>query len=64
MNGSCDHSGFHSGVGKLSTDFQSIRFVVVCDGCGQELREVHVEQYAPEYEPSRNASTRPGRRAA
>jgi hypothetical protein len=64
MSGNCDHSGFHSGVGKLSGDFQAIRFVVVCDGCGRELREVHVEQYAPQYDPSGNASTRAGRRAA
>jgi len=46
MNGNCDHSGFHSGVGMLSRDFQSIRFVVICDGCGKEMREVHVEEYA------------------
>ena len=36
MSGNCDHSGFHSGVGKLSRDFQSIRFVLVCDGCGKK----------------------------
>ena len=52
MTGDCDHSGFHSGVGKLSSDFRAIRFVLVCDGCGEEVREVHVEQYAPEYDPS------------
>ena len=46
MSGNCDHSGFHSGVGQMSRDFQSIRFVVVCDGCGKEMREVHVEEYA------------------
>ncbi len=54
MIGDCDHNGFHSGVGKLSRDFLSIRFVLVCDGCGEEVREVHVEQYAPEYDPSGN----------
>jgi hypothetical protein len=46
MNGSCDHSGFHSGMGKLSHEHQAIRFVLVCDGCGQEMREVYVEDYA------------------
>ena len=46
MSGNCDHSGFHSGVGRLSHELQEIRFVVVCDGCGQEMREVHVEDYA------------------
>jgi len=55
MASDCNHNGFHSGVGKLSTDFSSIRFVLVCDGCGQEIREVHVEQYEAAYDPSGNA---------
>jgi hypothetical protein len=63
MSGNCDHSGFHSGMGKLSRDFSSIRFVLVCDGCGKEMREVHVEQYAPDYDPS-GAEHRADRRAA
>jgi hypothetical protein len=62
MHGDCDHSGFHSGVGKLSSDFSAIRFVLVCDGCGEEMREVHVEQYVPEYDPSGNQASH--RRAA
>jgi hypothetical protein len=60
----CDHSGFHSGVGKLSRDFAAIRFVLICDDCGQETREVHVEQYAPEYDPSGNSRAQTPRRAA
>jgi hypothetical protein len=60
----CDHSGYHSGVGKLSLDFASIRFVVVCDDCGEEMREVHVERYVPDYDPSGNRHARPARRAA
>jgi hypothetical protein len=56
MMTSCDHSGFHSGVGKMSRDFQSIRFVLVCDGCGEEVREVHVEEYTPGYDASGNES--------
>jgi hypothetical protein len=59
----CDHSGFHSGVGKLSLDFASIRFIVVCDSCGKEMREVHIQQYAPEYDPSGNRQA-DGRQAA
>ncbi len=43
----CDHDGFHSGVGRLARDFRSIRFVMVCDSCGAEVREVNVEDYAP-----------------
>jgi hypothetical protein len=58
----CDHSGFHSGIGKLSQDFASIRFVLVCDECGEETREVHVEGYVPEYDPS--PAQRDSRKAA
>ena len=64
MAGQCEHSGFHSGVGKLSLDFGSIRFVLICDTCGEETREVHVEQYAPEYDPSGNGAANKSSRAA
>ena len=63
MAGTCDHNGFHSGVGKLSRDFSAIRFVVVCDGCGEEMREVHVEEYPPTQD-SQGTSARGDRRAA
>ena len=63
MTGNCDHSGFHSGVGKLSHDFQAIRFVLVCDSCSEEIREVHVEHYAPEYDRA-GAKASAARRAA
>ena len=62
MTATCDHSGFHSGVGKLSRDFHAIRFVLVCDACGQETREVHTQEYAPSHDPSGNETR--GRRAA
>ena len=58
----CDHHGFHSGLGKLARDFGSIRFVLVCDDCGEETREVHMESYSPEYDPS--GGSRDGRQAA
>jgi hypothetical protein len=54
MSGNCNHGGFHSGVGKLSRDFRSIRFVLICDVCGEETREVHVQEYAPSHDPSGN----------
>ena len=63
MIGNCDHSGFHSGVGKMAHDFHSIRFILICDDCGEEMREVHVEDYAPGRDiPGDGART--GRRAA
>jgi hypothetical protein len=56
--GNCDHSGFHSGVGKMAHDFRSIRFVVICDGCGEEMQEVFVEDYAPGGDTSSESSRR------
>jgi hypothetical protein len=47
----CDHSGLHSGVGRYSRDFKAIRFVLVCDDCGEECQEVHVETYEPDFLP-------------
>ena len=63
MIGNCDHNGFHSGVGKMAQDLLSIRFVLICDDCGEEMREVHVEEYMPARDASGKAS-RVGRRAA
>jgi hypothetical protein len=45
--GSCEHSGFHSGLGLYSKDSQQIRYVLVCDECGEEVRQVSVEPYVP-----------------
>jgi hypothetical protein len=36
--------------------------VLVCDVCGEETREVHVQEYAPSHDPSGNETRR--RRAA
>ena len=57
MTPNCEHSGFHSGMGKLAANAPAIRFVLICDDCGQETREVHVEAYSPTYEPGANGST-------
>ena len=45
----CRHSGLHSGMGRYSREFQAMRFVIVCDECGAERREVHVEAYVPRF---------------
>ena len=58
MTRNCDHSGFHSGLGKLAHDFNSIRFVLICDDCGEETREVHVEEYSPAGDASGDDSKR------
>jgi hypothetical protein len=45
----CNHSGLHSGIARYSPEFRAIRFVVVCDSCGAECQEVHVEAYEPRF---------------
>ena len=50
----CDHTGFHSGAGRYDTATETLRYVVVCDACGNELREVLVQPYAPSFDPRGN----------
>ena len=47
----CDHQGFHSGEGRYDEGSRTLRYVVVCDACRAELREVSVETYAPKFDP-------------
>ena len=44
----CSHGGFHSGMGFYSQEQKQIRYVLVCDDCGQEVREVVNEPYVPD----------------
>lgn len=50
----CTHQGFHSGQGRYDADRQLLRYVVVCDACHAELREVDTQLYRPEYDPRGN----------
>ena len=34
----CDHSGFHTGQGRYTADTAQLHYVMVCEGCGCELR--------------------------
>jgi hypothetical protein len=43
----CQHSGFHSGMGLYSRDAEEIRYVLVCDECGEEVKQVSTESYVP-----------------
>ena len=43
----CRHEGFYSGEGRYSKEAEEIRYVLVCDDCGQEVQQVHVEHYVP-----------------
>ena len=53
MNG-CLHQGFHSGQGRYDASSETLRYIVICDSCGQELREVLVQTYTPEYDAKGN----------
>jgi hypothetical protein len=43
----CKHSGYYSGVGLYSMDAQHLRYVLVCDDCGGEMKEISTVEYAP-----------------
>jgi hypothetical protein len=45
--GGCSHSGFCSGLGVYLKDAQEIRYVLVCDDCGAEVKHVSTEPYVP-----------------
>jgi hypothetical protein len=53
VNG-CDHGDLHSPAAFYSPTNAEIRYVVVCDSCGTETREVHREAYVPNFDPSGN----------
>jgi hypothetical protein len=50
----CDHRGFHSGEGRYDAASHVLRYVVVCEACRAEVREVSIESYAPTYDPGGN----------
>jgi hypothetical protein len=43
----CAHSGYYSGVGLYSKDARMLRYVLVCDDCGEEMKEILAQEYAP-----------------
>lgn len=43
----CTHSGYFSGVGLYSRDARMLRYVLVCDDCGEEMQEILAQEYAP-----------------
>jgi hypothetical protein len=44
----CPHSGFYSAVGIYSRESQTLRYVLICDECGEEMKEILATDYAPE----------------
>lgn len=50
----CDHGCTHSGSSRYDRATASLIFIIVCDGCGDEIRPVHVERYTPQFDPHGN----------
>ena len=44
----CRHSGYYSGVGMYSRDSRVMHYVLVCDDCGEEMKEISTLEYTPE----------------
>ena len=47
----CDHVGFHSGRGSYDQLTGQIRYVIVCDACEAEVRELERLEYRPAFTP-------------
>jgi len=47
----CDHAGFHTGQGRYDHSAQRLRYVIVCDACESEVREIESTAYRPSFEP-------------
>jgi hypothetical protein len=45
--GGCAHGGYYSGLGLYSKDARMLRYVLVCDECGEEMKEILAQEYAP-----------------
>jgi hypothetical protein len=44
----CGHSGFYSGIGMYSQESRMLRYVLICDDCGEEMKEILAQEYAPD----------------
>ena len=45
---SCQHAGYYSGSGLYAQDSRMLRYVLVCDDCGEEMKEIAALEYAPD----------------
>jgi hypothetical protein len=44
----CEHAGFHSGQGRYTAATAELRYVIVCEACGSELRLLESVDYVPD----------------
>jgi hypothetical protein len=43
----CEHQGFYSGEGRYSMEAEELRYVLICDDCGEEMQQISSERYVP-----------------
>ena len=48
----CRHSGYYSGLGIYMRDSQVLRYVLICDDCGEEMKEISALEYVPKPVPA------------
>ena len=44
----CEHAGYYSGKGFYSKDSRTLRYVLVCDDCGEEMKQIAALEYVPD----------------
>jgi hypothetical protein len=44
----CEHAGYYSGLGVYSRDSKTLRYVLICDDCGEEMQEILAQEYSPD----------------
>lgn len=47
----CPHAGFHTGRARYRRSTTRLHYVVVCDDCDAELRQVSEIEYVPTFAP-------------
>lgn len=58
----CNHAGYHSGQSRYAHATAELRYVVVCEACGDEVRLVESVAYRPD--PRLDVVSAPDRVAA
>ena len=44
----CSHSGYYSGLGVYAKESRVLRYVLICDDCGEEMKEISALDYVPD----------------
>jgi hypothetical protein len=47
----CEHVGFHTAQGRYDPETQRLRYVIICDACEAEVRELESQDYRPRFTP-------------